>query len=362
MARTKLGKSVIFRFRRFEIVLPVIVAIFALIATQRSANAQVVDVGQIFDEIDSQIQSLTEVVALRLRDPGCVSEDEKGVLGRYISQLYGILENDQKQLDAAKGQVAPAAYQDAEKRKSYRQGLLGRLFSRLALAPECSSFSRRRGGFIVGTYVIKTWQDLVAIEKLAGTGVTTFQSHDNHDPLGFGVWTGYKLYPWANNVFVMPFGSLDYYGMTVKHGFASGASLATTSNVGATLGVKVGPEMTPNVSVYGIAGASMLGETLRVNFFPAPSSTEALVFGATLGAGVSVRPDGFALFGQPAAFDVEYHRTWWQDAKYGQPNASPLFNYTYRRIDDTIRLGLHVEFGGTAASTLPALPALPGAK
>ena len=41
---------------------------------------------------------------------------------------------------------------------------------------------------------------------------------------------------------------------------------------------------------------------------------------------------------------VSYQHTWWQDAKFNTSASSPLFNYAFRREDDTIKLGVNVYF------------------
>lgn len=48
---------------------------------------------------------------------------------------------------------------------------------------------------------------------------------------------------------------------------------------------------------------------------------------------------------------LEYQHTWWQDAQFNQPPNSPLFNYNFRREDDTIKLGFLVAL---SAPTPPA--------
>jgi hypothetical protein len=39
---------------------------------------------------------------------------------------------------------------------------------------------------------------------------------------------------------------------------------------------------------------------------------------------------------------LEYQHTWWQDATFNTPAASPFFNYTFRRDDDVVKFGFTV--------------------
>ena len=39
---------------------------------------------------------------------------------------------------------------------------------------------------------------------------------------------------------------------------------------------------------------------------------------------------------------LQYQHTWWGTANFNTPTSSPLFNYAFKREDDTIRLGVNV--------------------
>jgi hypothetical protein len=39
---------------------------------------------------------------------------------------------------------------------------------------------------------------------------------------------------------------------------------------------------------------------------------------------------------------VEWQHTWWQNASFNTPAASPGFNYTFARQDDVVKLGFTV--------------------
>ena len=175
--------------------------------------------------------------------------------------------------------------------------------------------------------------------------------------MGGGLIVGAKFTPWANNLVVAPFASFDFLHAAVNHTFANGSFLGSTANFIGTLGVKVGPQF-QNVWLYGIAGVSVLNETLNVNFLPTASSKDANVPGATIGAGVAYKLPNLP----NVSLFAEYHHTWWQDGKFNTPLASPLFHYTFARQDDVAKIGFTVSLGApplpAAAPTLPvkALP------
>jgi hypothetical protein len=159
-----------------------------------------------------------------------------------------------------------------------------------------------------------------------------------------------------------PFASFEYHNASVSHTFANSNFLGTTSNFAATAGFKFGPQLPIGVWLYGIAGVSVLNETLKINFFPVTSSTSTTVPGATVGVGAAIQPDFLQGFGLPVSLFAEYQHTWWQDANFNTPAASPFFNYTFRREDDVVKVGFTVDFGATppapsAPMYVKALPA-----
>ena len=138
---------------------------------------------------------------------------------------------------------------------------------------------------------------------------------------------------------------------SVRQTFPNASFLGTRSNFSATAGVKVGPQF-QNVWLYGV---SVLNETLNVNFIPVASSTSATVAGATVGAGFAYTLPNLA---RPVSLFVEYHHTWWQDANFNTPAASPLFNYTFARSDDVVKVGFTVPLSALSApsSATPPYP------
>jgi hypothetical protein len=41
---------------------------------------------------------------------------------------------------------------------------------------------------------------------------------------------------------------------------------------------------------------------------------------------------------------AEYQHSWWQNAQFNSPAASPGFNYSFRRQDDVVKLGFNIHF------------------
>jgi hypothetical protein len=212
--------------------------------------------------------------------------------------------------------------------------------------PPCATGYRTvfANGAFLGIYVIKATGSTVVTERFIRTDQITHEFSDSHDPAGVGINIAYAFTPWNNNFVLSPFVSLDYLNNTVNHDFAGGSFLGSTANVSGTAGVKIGPSITPDFWLYGIAGASVLNETLNVNFLPVTSSTNKTVAGGTVGAGFAFRPGFLQNLGRPVSLFAEYHHTWWQDAQFNSPAASPLFNYNFRRADDVVKLGFNVHF------------------
>jgi hypothetical protein len=197
-------------------------------------------------------------------------------------------------------------------------------------------------GLYLGGELVKNWGLVRSTERLAATGAVTNQFSDSADPFGGGVIVGYKFAPWANSIVVSPFASFDFIHAPVNHTFPGGSFLGTTDNLVGTGGVKIGPQLASGLWLYGIAGVSVLDETLNINFIPVSSSQTAWVAGGTLGVGGAIQPAFLQGFGHPVSLFLEYQHTWWQDAHFNTPAASPLFNYTFRRDDDVVKFGFTV--------------------
>lgn len=213
-------------------------------------------------------------------------------------------------------------------------------FVRIPCPPPVQSAA---SGLYLGGELVKNWGWVRSTERLASTDAVTNQFSDRADPVGGGLLIGYKFAPWANSVIVSPFGSFDFIDAPVNHTFAGGSYLGTTAKFMGTFGVKAGPQVVAGIWLYGIAGVSVLNETLNINFVPVSSSQSAWVAGGTLGVGGAWQPAFLQGYGRPVSLFAEYQHTWWQDANFNTPAASPFFNYTFARQDDLVKFGFTVD-------------------
>ena len=211
-------------------------------------------------------------------------------------------------------------------------------------------------GVYIGGELVKNWGWVRSTERLATTDVVTNQFSDRADPVGGGFLIGYKFTPWASNIIVSPFASFDFLHAPVNHTFPGGSYLGTTANFMGTGGVKIGPQLDVGLWLYGIAGVSVLNETLNVNFIPVASSSSATVPGATVGVGGAWLPNFLQGFGRPVSLFLEYQHTWWQSANFNTPAASPLFNYNFARQDDVVKFGFTVPLNASPPPIAPSYP------
>lgn len=197
-------------------------------------------------------------------------------------------------------------------------------------------------GFYLGGELVNSTGRVRSTERLAATDATTNEFADSADALGAGIIIGYKFAPWSNNVIVSPFASFDFMRAPVNHTFPGGSFLGTTANFMGTAGVKIGPQLSNRLWLYGIGGFSVLNETLNINFIPLSSSQSATVPGISVGFGGGWQPSFLQVSGRPVSLFLEYQHTWWKDADYNMPVASPLFNYNFARQDDVVKFGFTV--------------------
>jgi hypothetical protein len=252
-------------------------------------------------------------------------------------------------------------YINAGKEEEYRS--LERILDRLRLnrqrltgLPSCDTAFRTvfANGIFLGIYVVKSSGRVFITERFIPTDRISNDFSDWHDPLGVGFNVAYAFTPWNNSLVVSPFVSFDYLNNSVNHTFAGGSFLGSTANASGTAGVKIGPSLTRDFWLYGIAGVSVLNETLNVNFLPVTSSASRTVAGGTLGAGFAFKPCFLQNLGRPVSLFAEYHHSWWQDAQFNSPAASPLFNYNFRRADDVVKLGFNVHFDEPPRAPAPS--------
>jgi hypothetical protein len=283
----------------------------------------------------------------------CVKPDQKQI-------LFEKLTNDIRNLKQARS-IAEKAERGSSRNIAPRVVTLEDLpelrdqFSKLPPCFAVEAITRDDGTFIAFEITKQTGIGGYT-ERLATTAEVTNFLKATGDPLGVGGALGYKFALPGSSVAVAPFVAFEWPNIAVNHTFANGSFLGTKSNFEATAGVKIGPRLAQGIWLYGIAGVSGLNETLNVNFIPVASSKNATVGGATVGAGAAwaFRPNFMQGFGKPVSMFLEYEHTWWQDAHFDTPAASPFFNYTLRREDDVVKLGFMVFLDAPASvSTYP---------
>lgn len=211
-------------------------------------------------------------------------------------------------------------------------------------------------GAYVGIEGAKNTGSLKITETLSAFGIITNEFSERNDPLGVGIVAGYYFRPGNSMIVAGPFASFDFLSQKINHTFPGGAFLGTQTRWIGNAGMKAGVVTRAGIFLYGIAGVGVLNQDLNINFGgPFVTSSNTTVPGFTLGLGGEMRPAFLQRFARPVSVFVQYQHTWWQDAKLNQPAASPLFNYNFRRADDTLRFGLNIHFGGPTQPP-PAAP------
>lgn len=324
--------------------------IIALGATVSSIRAQ--SIGGVLDvnDVGNEAVPLLEGMASFLNTHTCITEDELAAFTRAVNAMQQRLDNEEQDVDTSSRHntgenlnVTPAGWERARTRISnYKRELTGHLRD-LESMPRCSPPA---GGLRVGAFIIKSWGHLRSTERLAATGDVTNQFSDTNDPIGGGLVIGYDFRLWGNSVVVGPFASFDWLHQSVNHTFANGSFLGTTSHWSTTVGARAGFAPTSSLLIYGLAGASWLNQDLNINFGGPVTSQNKTTPGFTLGAGVEYQPDMLKSLPLPVSVFLQYQHSWWADAHLDTPAASPLFNYTFRRDDDTFKLGVVVRFAG----------------
>lgn len=209
-----------------------------------------------------------------------------------------------------------------------------------------SSTAASSGSGMVGSYLggelIKNWGRVNTDETLASTGTITNQFSDSGDPFGEGIIAGYNFIPWNNNIIGGPFISFDLLNQTINRTFGGGTFLGTTTHWIANAGVKGGIVTTSDIFIYGLGGVSLLNHDLNINFGQPSTSSNTTTLGFTLGIGGELQPSFLQSFGMPVSLLLQFQHTWWLAAKLNNPAASPGFNYTFSREDNTIKLGVNL--------------------
>jgi opacity protein-like surface antigen len=274
-----------------------------------------------------------------------------------VEQLQSELKEKQTKYDDLQREINSNIYQ--QRQDAQRASNIEDTIQNLKAKIPCPPAAPQQGAMLgphLGGQILETFACSEITERDAFSDRVTNRLRDCKDPLGIGVVAGYNFAPWNNNIVVGPFFSFDWLRQTINHTFPGGTFLGTTTHWITTTGAKVGVATAPGILVYGLAGASWLNHDLNVNFATA-ASRNTTTPGFTLGLGGEFRPSMLQGFGMPVGVFAQYQHTWWGDAPFNTPTSSPAFNYTFRREEDAIRVGLNFYF----AAPPPPAPAAPAA-
>jgi hypothetical protein len=198
-------------------------------------------------------------------------------------------------------------------------------------------------GSYFGIDIVKNWGWQHIKEFDAFSGRQTNDIVEIKDPPGVGLVVGYN-FALNNGLIVGPYASFDFLTMSINRTFPGGTFIGSTMHWFATAGAKVGTMAAPGVFLYGLGGVSVLNHDLNIYFGGPATSDNKTTPGGTAGFGAEFRPSMLQGFGVPVSVFFQYQHTWWADAHLDRPVASPFFNYTYKREDDTVKVGLNFYF------------------
>ena len=203
-----------------------------------------------------------------------------------------------------------------------------------------------------GGYVLKDTGGSYVEEVLGADGHLTNQFHLAHDPLGGGIDAGFYVSSGAYRY--GPYASVDISNLTINQIFANGNYLGTTSRWYATAGGKAGVMTSFGPFIYALGAVGAHNMDMTINFGGPVSTRNATVPGGILGAGIEFEPAMLQKLTMPVSIYLQYQHAWWAAAHYDAPAASPSFNYSFRRQDDAVLLGFHVQLN-PAARPAPTL-------
>lgn len=208
-------------------------------------------------------------------------------------------------------------------------------------------------GLYVGLQIPSNAANQEILETFANTGAPGNKLHRKNHASGAGIVAGYNFRPWGNQVIVGPFASFDLLHQTTDHSFAGGSFIGTTTHWTANAGVKAGVMTGPGIYLYGLAAIAVLNKNLNINFGGPATSSNRTIAGFSAGLGGEWRPAFLQRWQRPVSLFVQYQHTWWDNSTLIRPAASPLFNYEFRRQDDTVRFGVNVYFDGAFGTLSP---------
>jgi hypothetical protein len=211
--------------------------------------------------------------------------------------------------------------------------------------PHLAEFFGGFEGAYFGTNVVWDRGTSRITERFADSGMFSNAFTNSSGSPGGGIRIGYNFAPAPGGFATGVFLDADALSENIYQTFPGGGYLGTTIDFDGTAGVKAGfivaPSFLPKpVWLYGIGGVSVKDETLKIYLGGPVSTSNQIVVGGTVGFGAEFQPVTEA----PLTIRTEYRHTFWDDAKFNTPSASPAFNYGYRDGSDSYLIGMDYRF------------------
>ena len=201
------------------------------------------------------------------------------------------------------------------------------------------------GGYLGGE-LMKNWGRVRTMETSAATGAITNQFSDSGDPFFGGINVGYDWQPWRAPIVIGAVLDADLGSADVRHNFGGGTFIGSSVIFTASAQLRAGVLVMPDLLLYAHTGVAVADQRLQINFGGPVTNQTQFTPGYALGAGIEWRLPGKPIPGValPLSLFASYEHTWWGDASLHAPAASPLFNYTWSREQDTVTIGVRIHF------------------
>lgn len=186
------------------------------------------------------------------------------------------------------------------------------------------------------------------VERDTISGLQTFESTSRGTGCGGGVTLTLDSLYSNGTLALSPFLSGAYLGQDLRHTFVGGTFIGEEIKFVGTLGLQLGVFASANTQFYLLGGLAVVNKEFRIDFgAPFVSTSNQWLWGGTIGGGVSWSPEGFQIGNRPIKLFVQYQHIFVQDGAIRNPQASPLFAYTFRNDMDVVALGVSVPLGGS---------------
>jgi opacity protein-like surface antigen len=200
-------------------------------------------------------------------------------------------------------------------------------------------------GPFAGVQVTGEWSG-VDTSEFNGAGVRTFQSHDTGSGVGGGFDIGWNWQPWSNRFVVGVVGDANWLNDRVRHDFAGGNYIGTDMTFMGSAQVRGGVLVNPSFLLYVQTGVAVANQQFKIDFGGPETNESQWTPGYTLGFGFEAKlPIRQLSFGRTMSVFAEYSHTQWDTSKLHMPVASPLFDYSWIRQTDAVKVGARVSWG-----------------